>query len=444
VPTNLFIKQGRIIDPSQDIDLLGNMVVTDGKIVEITAGTTKTSVTDHQVINAHGAIVCPGFIDMHCHLREPGFEDKETIATGTSAAARGGFTTVCCMPNTNPPLDTRAAIEHVKKKAESDSRIRVLPIGCITKGRAGREIVEMNELAEAGVVGFSDDGNPVASSRVMFLAMQYSKSSGLPIIDHCEDRELSEGTAMNEGAVSIRLGLKGVPNAAEEVMVARDIALAYSTGAILHIAHVSTERSVELIRQAKKQGIRVTAEVTPHHLLLTDQEIIGNNPVNNKILAYNTNAKVNPPLRTARDISALLGGLRDGTIDAIATDHAPHTLVDKICEFDIAASGISNLETALGCLLKLVNEGLLDLKTLISTLTFKPAGIIKSGYKDLGTLKIGAMADITIIDPEKEWTVDSSSFLSKGKNTPFESWKLKGKVITTIANGKIVYRDDIS
>jgi dihydroorotase len=346
------------------------------------------------------------------------------------------------MPNTNPPLDSQASIDYVKKTAETEGMVQVLPIGCITKARQGKELTEMNELAEAGVIGFSDDGDPVASSRIMSLAMDYSKSLGLPIIDHCEDKELSDGGFMNDGWVSARLGLKGMPEAAEEIMVARDIALAQMTGARLHIAHVSTQGSVELIRRAKEKGIAVTAEVTPHHLTLTEERVIGSQLEKNNQLAYDTNAKVNPPLRTREDIAALIKGLKDGTIDAIATDHAPHTLVDKMCEFGLAAFGISGLETALACLMGLVHIGQLDLETLISKLTFEPARIICTRYGELGTLKLGCRADVTIFDPNKEWLVDSRDFASKGKNTPFDGYHFKGRVRMTVVAGQIVYKSE--
>jgi dihydroorotase len=440
MPTTLLISGGRIIDPSQGIDKVADLLITKGKIAWMGDKGTTPSHADLTTINAAGLVVCPGFIDLHCHLREPGFEDKETIATGTKAAAKGGFTTVCCMPNTNPPLDTQSSIDYVKKTAEIEGLVQVLPIGCITKGRQGKELTEMSELANAGVIGFSDDGDTVASSRIMSLAMDYSYALGLPIIDHCEDKELSDGGSMNDGWVSARLGLKGIPKAAEEIVVARDLALAQLTGARLHIAHVSTESSVELIRRAKEKDIAVTAEVTPHHLTLTEERIMDGEI--NKLLSYDTNAKVNPPLRTKEDIAALIKGLKDGTIDAIATDHAPHTLVDKMCEFGLAAFGISGLETALACLMSLVHSNQLDLKTTISKLTYEPAKIIGNRYGELGTLKPGCRADVTLFDPNKEWIAESRDFVSKGKNTPFDGCHFKGRVITTIVAGKVAYRDN--
>jgi dihydroorotase len=437
----LLIRGGHIIDPSQGIDQVGDLLIAEGKIVQ--AGGTATLSPSFSVIlskaknlDATGLVVCPGFIDLHCHLREPGFEDKETIATGTKAAAIGGFTTVCCMANTKPPLDTPAAVDWVKRKASKDSSVAILSIGCITKGRKGEELTNMAELAEAGVVAFSDDGDPVASSQLMRRALKYGQELGLPIIDHCEDKTLSDNGIINEGQMSAKLGLKGIPAAAEEVMVARDLILAKLTTARLHIAHVSTQGSVELIRRAKEEGVSVTAEVTPHHLTLTEERIAGESPTK----SFDTNAKVNPPLRTKEDVQALIKGLKDGVIDAIATDHAPHTLADKSCGLELAAFGISGLETAFGCLMSLVHHGEISLTQLISKLTCEPAKIIgRNG--ELGTLKTGVPANITILDTNREWIVDSRNFASKGKNTPYNGYKFKGKVMATIANGRIVYTD---
>ena len=438
--TRILIRSGHIIDPSQNLDTIGDLSIKDGKVERL--GTQNAALSEAEtVLNAAGLIVTPGFIDLHCHLRQPGFEDAETIATGTLAAARGGFTTVCCMPNTQPPLDSIASVDYVKQVASTEGYVRVLPIASITKGRKGLELVEMDELAKAGAVAFSDDGEPVSSSRVMRLAMEYATRLGVPIIDHCEDKGLSQDGVMNEGWVSARLGLRGIPAAAEEVMVARDIRLAELTGARLHIAHVSTRGSAEIVRHAKERGIAVTAEVTPHHILLTEERVMGLEAGNNTLLYYDTSAKVNPPLRTRDDTTALIKGIKDGTIDAIATDHAPHTLVDKLCEFNIAAFGISGLETAFGCLMLLVHNKEIDLITLVSLLTCKPAKIIGNKFGELGTLRPGCPADITLFDPDREWVVDSRAFASKGKNTPFEGQILKGKIMATIAQGKIVYRD---
>ncbi len=436
----ILIKGGRILDPGQGLDRIGDLLITDGKITRF-GDKGAIPPEGFHALDANGLIVCPGFIDLHCHLREPGFEEKETIATGTRAATRGGFTTICCMSNTNPPLDNRAAVDYVKAKAETQGTVRVLPIGCITKGRKGEELTEMAELAEAGVIAFSDDGEPVVNSAIMCHALDYASALGLMVIDHCEDRALTNGGLMNEGWVATRLGLKGIPAAAEEIMVARDLALARLTKARLHIAHITTEGSVDLIHRAKEKGILVTAEVTPHHLTLTEDRVMGWHWGKNNI-TYDTNAKVNPPLRTSKDIDALIRGVKLGIIDAIATDHAPHTLTDKMCEFGIAAFGISGLETAFGCLMSLVPDGKLDLVTLISKLTAEPAKIIGTKYRELGTLKISAPADITLFDPTKEWIVDSHNFASKGKNTPFDGYRFKGKIMATIFGGKIVYKDD--
>jgi len=428
----LLIRDGHIIDPSQGKDEIGSLLITEGKISWLGKGEITPPHPDHDVLHAQGLIVCPGFVDLHCHLRQPGFEDKETIATGTRSAARGGFTTICCMPNTNPPLDNQATVDYVKSTAATEGIVRVLPIGCISKGRKGEELAKMGELALAGVIGYSDDGEPLKSSRLMRRALDSSRALGLPIIDHCEDKALTDGGQMNEGIISTKLGLRGIPAAAEEIIVARDLALAQLTGGRLHIAHITTEGSVDLIRSAKEKGIQVTAEVTPHHLTLTEEKVIG----------YDTNAKVNPPLRTKQDIQALIQGLNENVIDIIATDHAPHTEADKLGEFNIAAFGISGFETALGSLMSLVHDGQLTLATLIAKLTCEPAKIIGNKYGKLGTLAVGASADITIFDPALEWVVDTRAFASNGKNTPLAGSVLKGRVMATIYGGKLVYKDD--
>jgi dihydroorotase len=413
----LLIQGGRIIDPGQGIDKVGSLLITEGKISLL--GGMPPPQPDYRVLHAEGLIVCPGFIDLHCHLREPGFEEKETIATGTLAAARGGFTTVCCMPDTNPPLDSKAAIDYVTSIAAKEGIIRVLPIGCVSRGRKGEELADMGELASAGVVGFSDDGHPVMSSHLMRQALDYNRGCGLLV-----------SGLMNEGALSAKLSLRGIPAAAEENMVARDLALAQQTGGHLHIAHVSTEGSVELIRHAKEGGVKVTAEVTPHHLTLTEEQVF----------ICGASAKVNPPLRTERDTQALIQGLKENVIDIIATDHAPHTEADKRCDFGVAAFGISGLETALGSLMSLVHDGQLTLAVLISKLACEPARLIN--YGTLGTLAIGAPADVTIFDPDMDWVVDTKAFASKGKNTPLAGSVLKGKVMATISQGKLAYKDD--
>ena len=334
-------------------------------------------------------------------------------------------------------MDTPAAVGWVKEKASREGTVAVFPIGCITKCRKGEELADMAGLAEAGVVAFSDDGDPVASSQLMRRAMEHSRDLGLPIIDHCEDKALSGNGIVNQGQTSARLGLKGIPAAAEEAMVARDLILAKLTGARLHIAHVSTRGSVELIRRAREEGISVTAEVTPHHLTLDEEKIVGASSTK----SFNTNAKVNPPLRTREDVQALIKGLRDGVIDAIATDHAPHTAADKDCGLELAAFGISGFETAFGCLMSLVHNGELSIAQLISKLACEPAEVIGK-TDELGILKIGAPANITIFDPDQEWIVDSRDFASKGRNTPYDGYKFKGKVMGTIANGKIAFIDD--
>jgi len=422
---NLLIRNGRIIDPSQGMDCIGDLLIADGKIAQIGEQVTIPD-RQHSVLQAQGMIVCPGFIDLHCHLRQPGFEAKETIASGTMAAARGGFTTVCCMPNTNPPIDTAAVVEQIKRIAATEGTVRVLPIGCITEGRDGQKLVGMPGLSKAGVVAFSDDGNPIWDSEIMRQALEQSKTLDMPIIDHCEDLTLSRNGSMNDGVIASRIGYKGIPAAAEERMIARDIELARLTGGRLHIAHVSTAGAVELIRKAKIQGINLTAEVTPHHLTLTEKMVI----------TSGTNAKVSPPLRTEKDRVALVEGLREGIIDVIATDHAPHTEADKGRSFDQAAFGISGLETALGSLMSLVGRREIDLVTLISRLTYQPAQIIR-GSGPTGSLKIGSAADITVFDPDARWTVDPDRFASRGKNTPLAGMMLRGKVMMTVVAGAI-------
>jgi dihydroorotase len=410
------------------MDKTASLLIKDGKISWLGDGTPPDEA--YAVLEADGLIVCPGFIDLHCHLRQPGFEEKETIATGTLAAARGGFTTVCCMPNTNPPLDNEAMLNYVRTIAAREGVIRVFPIGCVTLGRKGEELVDMGELEMNGAVAYSDDGAPVSSPEIMRRALEYSRDFNRPIIDHCENMFLTQGGQMNEGVVSLEMGLRGMPAAAEELIVKRDIDLAKETGGHVHIAHVSTEVSVDLIRNAKEEGVHVTAEVTPHHLTMTEEDVI----------KYGTLAKVNPPLRTKRDTIALLRALNDGVIDIVATDHAPHTKADKDGEFAQAAFGISGLETALGSLVGLIFNSELSLNNMIAALTVGPARVL--GYQKLGTLETGAPADICIFDLHKEWTVDTAKFASKGKNTPLAGKTLKGKVMATIYIGNPVYLDE--
>ncbi|MBI3952937.1 MAG: dihydroorotase [Chloroflexi bacterium] len=385
VPT--LITGGRLVDPSQGLDGPADVLLVNGTVAW--SGQGRPPQAPERTLDAAGLVVAPGFIDLHCHLREPGQEDKETIASGTQAAARGGFTTVCAMPNTVPPVDNRALVEWTLERARAMAAVRVLPLACVTVGRRGKELAELEDMADAGAVGFSDDGDCVASSRLMRSALEYSRHLGLPVIDHCEDPELvAEGSA-NEGYVATRLGLRGRPAAAEEASVARDIALARLTGGRLHIAHLSTAAALEHVRRAKEAGLPVTAEVTPHHLTLNEERCCGwgwgteasflkveRVP---RSASFDTSARVNPPLRTTADVKALRRALAEGLIDAIATDHAPHTVPDKLCEFDAAAPGISGLETAFGVALALVHRGELDLPTLIARLTVGPARVLGYG-----------------------------------------------------------------
>ena len=446
------IKGGRVIDPSQGVDAIGDVLITGGKVVS--AGTAiDAPPKDCAVIDATGLVVTPGFIDLHVHLREPGQEDKETVATGVLAAVRGGFTTICAMPNTEPPMDNAAVIQQVLDAASKVGLARVLPIGCATRGRKGKELADMAELAAAGAIGFSDDGSPIADPSLMRNALSYSTTTGLLVINHCEEPSLAKDGVLHEGWVASRLGLPGQPAAAEENMVARDIELASLTGGRLHLAHISTAGSVELVRRAKQSGkIRITAEVTPHHLILTEEWALGTieegageltkpdryAPLNRS--AYDTRAKVNPPLRTEDDTEALIAGLKDGTLDAVATDHAPHTSTDKACTMQEAAFGISGLETAFGLLNGLVDRDDIDLPTAIERLTAGPARVLGEAYQSsLGTLQAGAAGDVTVLNPDTEWEVDSSTFASKGRNTPVDGITLKGRVVKTIVGGLLVH-----
>ena len=440
--TTIAIHNARVIDPGLGRDGIADVVIVDGRISRV-GPDEGSAVIEADRIDATGLVVVPGFVDLHTHLREPGFTYKETIRSGTAAAAAGGFTTVCAMPNTNPPLDSRAAIESVLREAEYAS-VRVLPIGCITRGRAGAELAPAGELLAAGAVALSDDGDAVADPSLMRHALEYSTAFGLPISQHCEDPSLVRDGHMHEGWVATRLGLRGRPASAEETLVARDIALAELSGAHLHIAHVSTSGSVALIRAARERGAHVTAEVTPHHLVLTHEEVAFGDSANYTHLRYNADAKVNPPLREHADVAALRAALRDGVIDAIATDHAPHAKMDKEIEFDLAAAGISGLETAFGLGMTLVEQGDLTLPQLIERLTIGPVTAWRldrrAGLEGLGTLAPGALADVAILDPTAEWTVDRERFISMGRNTPLHGRRLTGRVVATIASGRVVHR----
>jgi dihydroorotase len=422
------IKGGRVIDPGNLDDIL-DIVIADGNIVEIkqnalAGGANKES----KIIDASGKIVAPGLIDMHVHLRDPGYEYKETIETGSRAAAFGGFTAVCCMPNTNPVNDCRQVTEYIVKKAVKADIVRVYPVAAISKGLKGDRLCEYGELKDAGAIAVSDDGNPVMNSQLMRRALEYSSGFNLPVISHCEDFDLVSDGAMNEGAVATKMGLSGIPNAAESIMVLRDIALCELTGVPVHIAHVSTKESVRAIRDAKKRGVPVTAETAPHYFSLTDASIKD----------YNTNSKMNPPLRTEQDREAICQGLVDGTIDVIATDHAPHSIIEKAVEFDQAANGIIGLETAVPLGLKLVEAGIIDITDLIEKMSKNPARILglKTG------LEIGKTADITIIDPEISYCIDADRFQSLSRNTPFDGWDVKGRAVLTMVGGKVVYQDN--
>jgi len=419
----IVIRNGRVIDPG-GINGQADVLIQNGKIAQVAKGLAVPP--GATVMDAAGKWVLPGFVDLHVHLREPGFEYKETIQTGTSAAVAGGFTSVCCMPNTSPVNDNQSVTEFILDKARAAGLAHVFPIGAITKGSEGKELAEFGELKDAGCVAVSDDGKPVMNGMVMRRALEYARAFALTVVDHCECLHLSEGGCMHEGLVATEMGLHGVPAAAEDVMVARNLALAELTGGRLHLAHLSTAGSVRMVREAKARGIKVTAEACPHHFLLTDEAV----------REFNTNAKMNPPLRSRKDVDTIKAGLKDGTIDAIATDHAPHADFEKQREFDYAPFGIVGLETAWGLALTLVDEGLLSVEQVVALLTVQPArafGLSK------GTLAVGADADVTLIDPDAQWVVEPEQFRSKGRNTPFAGWKLKGRVTTTIVGGRVVY-----
>lgn len=429
MPPHLLLRRGRIVDPSSNLDVVGDVLVTDGIIEHVGAplGDVRRD-GDLVEIDCSGQVVSPGFVDVHCHLREPGREDVETIMTGARAAAAGGFTAVCAMPNTDPVTDNQAAVGFIIRQAMRAAGARVYPIGAISVGQRGEALAEFGEMIGAGAVAVSDDGKPVASAQLMRTALEYARTFEVPVADHCEEPTLAAGGAMNEGVVSARLGLKGIPDEAEEIMVIRDILLARRTGGHVHLCHMSTKGSVELIRWGKERNIRVTAEVCPHHLSLTEDAVEG----------YNTNAKMNPPLRTAEDVEALQEAVRDGTIDLVATDHAPHHNDEKEREFSDAPNGIIGLETALAVLVtNLVVPGIIDYSTLVDRMSCAPARIF---HLPGGMLRRGSVADITVFDPTASWQVDPSSFLSKGRNTPYAGKALQGRATCTIVGGQIVYR----
>ena len=422
----IHIAGGHVIDPGR-FNGMADVLIDEGRIVAV--GPRLKTPTGATKIDATGRLVLPGFVDLHVHFREPGFEYKESIQSGAAAAVAGGFTSVCCMPNTNPVNDNQAITEFMLDRARAAGLANVFPIGAITKGSEGKELAEIGDLRRAGCVAISDDGKPVMNSLVMRRAMEYALAFDVPVVDHCEDLHLAEGGCMNEGAISTELGLPGMPAAAEDVMVARNVALAELTGARLHLAHISTEGSVRMVREAKSRGLKVTAEACPHHFTITEETVRG----------YNTYAKMNPPLRTWKDVQAIKDGLRDGTIDVIATDHAPHASQEKQLGFTEAPFGIVGLETALSLTFALVDEGVLSLESAVDKLSTAPAkafGLAK------GTLAVGADADVTIVDQQEQWEVDPAMFRSKSRNTPFAGWKVKGRVTMTIVGGRIVFEAD--
>ena len=424
----LLIANGHLIDPSEQENAGRNILIEDGRVVAWLKHHEEAP-ADAEVFDASGLVVAPGFIDLHVHLREPGQEHKETIATGCAAAVAGGWTSVCPMPNTSPINDNAAITRYMIEQAERAALANVFPVGAITKGSSGTELAEMGEMKAAGAVAVSDDGRPVPNAGMMRRAMEYAKDFDLPVVDHCEDKSLSSGGVMHEGKVSLLLGLKGMPALAEEIDAVRDIILAKETGAHIHIAHISTRGAIEAVRRAKADGIRVTCEVTPHHFTLTDRAVEG----------YDTNTKMAPPLRSEEHLEAVLEAIKDGTIDAIATDHAPHHADEKALEYDRAPMGITGLETALGLAFnELVHKGVIDLVRLVELCATNPARIFR--LKDRGTLKPGAIADVTVLDPTLDWTYRVGETRSKSKNCPFDGWQFHGGAVAAIVGGKIVYR----
>jgi dihydroorotase len=421
----LLLRGGRVIDPASGHDATADVLLRDGRVVEV--GTGFGSPDDASVIDVGGLVVCPGLIDLHVHLREPGQEHKETIATGARAAAGGGFTAVCAMPNTDPPIDDPSAVGFVRAQGLRANSARVYPTGAVSLGQKGERLTEIGEMIDAGAVAITDDGRPVPTAGLMRLALEYARTFGIPVASHCEDMSLSHGGSMNEGRISTRLGLIGIPNAAEDVCIARDLLLAELTGGRLHIQHVTTSMGVQLIRDAKARGIAVTAEGTPHHFTLTDEAVE----------SYRTNAKVNPPLRTAADRAAVIEGVRDGTLDVIATDHAPHHYDEKEQAFEDAPFGLVGLDTALAlAITELVDKGVIDLPTMIMRMSTQPA---RAFNLPGGALDRGAIADVTVFDPAWSWSVDPTKFRSKSRNTPFAGRDVRGRAVYTIVDGRVVH-----
>ncbi len=423
---NWLLRGARVVDPASGTDGPRDVLVQDGKIARVGEGLPGE---DARILDLKGKVVAPGFIDMHVHFREPGREDEETLETGSAAAAAGGFTSVAVMPNTDPWNDSQSVTEYIVSQARRRAAVNVFPIGCISKQGKGEELAEIGDMVKSGIVAVSDDGHPVASGHLMRMALEYTKIFDIPVIDHCEERTLAEGGAMHEGYYSTVLGLRGIPAASEEIMVARDLVLGEATGGRIHIAHLSTRGSLDLVRRARERGVKVTAEVTPHHFSLTDAAVAES--------GYDTNTKMNPPLRSEEDRKAMLEGLRDGTLDAIASDHAPHNAIEKNVEFDQAPFGILGLETSVSLALdRLVHGKVLDLPRLVSLYTTGPARILRL---DRGTLAPGAAADITVLDLAREVTVDLSTHRSKSRNAPYQGWRLRGAPILTLVGGRIVF-----
>jgi dihydroorotase len=428
-PRALLLRGGRILDPAQNLDETGDVLLSGGVVEGFgRLGDVRRDGEELETIDCSGLVVSPGFIDVHCHLREPGREEVETIASGARAAAAGGFTAVCAMPNTDPVTDNQAAVGFILSQARRAASARVYPIGAISIGENGETLAEFGEMVGAGAVAVSDDGKPVVSAQLMRTALEYARTFGIPVADHCEEPTLAAGGAMNEGLTSARLGLRGIPAEAEEIMAIRDILLARLTGGHIHLCHMSTRGSVELIRWGKERRINVTAEVCPHHLSLTEAAVEG----------YDTNAKMNPPLRTQADVEALQQAVKDGTIDVIATDHAPHHYDEKEREFADAPNGIVGLETALAVNLTwLVHSGIIGLPVLVERMSCAPARLFKLPG---GTLRKGALGDVTVFAPDVEWTVDPSAFASKGRNSPYAGQTLRGRAEVTVVDGRIIHR----